>query len=270
MTRVVGDAEQLGDLALAVVHEVDRRPRRAEATLAQGEHEAPHGRQQRAPCARAHHHRGVVEAAPQARDQHHRGAVEVVRQVAGGVPDLRLALTAAVTGRRTRRRASTGTRRSWRRRRRRPPCCLSASSTTTQCQPWRFDPVGACKAISRHSSTVARSTGRSKSRRLRTERVVVSTSSAVRFSFIAPSVAGDDRAMSDRVTISVDASGVADVRLNRPDKRNALDGAMFAGLRDAGERLKSEPGVPRRRALGRGRVVLRRSRLRLVPVDGRR
>jgi enoyl-CoA hydratase/carnithine racemase len=49
--------------------------------------------------------------------------------------------------------------------------------------------------------------------------------------------------MSDRVTISIDASGVADVRLNRPDKRNALDGAMFAGLRDAGETLKSEPAV---------------------------
>ena len=49
--------------------------------------------------------------------------------------------------------------------------------------------------------------------------------------------------MSDRVTISIDASGVADVRLNRPDKRNALDGAMFAGLRDAGERLKTEAGV---------------------------
>jgi enoyl-CoA hydratase/carnithine racemase len=49
--------------------------------------------------------------------------------------------------------------------------------------------------------------------------------------------------MSDRVTISIDANGVADVRLNRPDKRNALDGAMFAGLRDAGERLKSEAGV---------------------------
>ena len=49
--------------------------------------------------------------------------------------------------------------------------------------------------------------------------------------------------MSDRVTISIDANGVADVRLNRPDKRNALDGPMFAGLRDAGERLKSEGGV---------------------------
>lgn len=44
--------------------------------------------------------------------------------------------------------------------------------------------------------------------------------------------------MSDRVTISVDERGVADVRMNRPDKRNALDGAMFAALRDAGEELK--------------------------------
>ena len=48
--------------------------------------------------------------------------------------------------------------------------------------------------------------------------------------------------MSDRVTISMDA-GVADVRLNRPDKRNALDGAMFLALAEAGEQLKSEPGV---------------------------
>src|SRR5262245_12100292 len=50
-------------------------------------------------------------------------------------------------------------------------------------------------------------------------------------------------AMSDRVIVSIDEQGIADVRLNRPDKRNALDGAMFAGLRDAGERLKGESGV---------------------------
>jgi enoyl-CoA hydratase/carnithine racemase len=49
--------------------------------------------------------------------------------------------------------------------------------------------------------------------------------------------------MSDRVTISVDERGIADVRMNRPEKRNALDGAMFAGLRDAGEQLKARPGV---------------------------
>jgi enoyl-CoA hydratase/carnithine racemase len=48
--------------------------------------------------------------------------------------------------------------------------------------------------------------------------------------------------MSDRVTVSLDA-GVADVRLNRPDKRNALDGAMFAALAEMGERLRTEPGL---------------------------
>ena len=46
----------------------------------------------------------------------------------------------------------------------------------------------------------------------------------------------------ERVTVQI-ADGVADVRLARPDKRNALDVAMFAGLVAAGERLKSEPGV---------------------------
>src|SRR4051794_30169132 len=48
--------------------------------------------------------------------------------------------------------------------------------------------------------------------------------------------------MSDRVTIAIEG-GVADVRLNRPDKMNAVDGAMFRALVEAGERLKSEPGV---------------------------
>ena len=45
-----------------------------------------------------------------------------------------------------------------------------------------------------------------------------------------------------RVTVEI-TDGVADVRLARPDKRNALDVAMFAGLISAGERLKSEPGL---------------------------
>jgi enoyl-CoA hydratase/carnithine racemase len=48
--------------------------------------------------------------------------------------------------------------------------------------------------------------------------------------------------MSDRVSITIEA-GVADVRLNRPDKRNALDGAMFLALAEAGEGLKTEPGL---------------------------
>ncbi len=38
-------------------------------------------------------------------------------------------------------------------------------------------------------------------------------------------------------------NGVADVKLNRPDKMNALDGAMFKGLIEAGETLKADPSV---------------------------
>ena len=45
-----------------------------------------------------------------------------------------------------------------------------------------------------------------------------------------------------RVSVTI-TDGVADVRLRRPDKRNALDPAMFAGLIAAGERLKGEAGV---------------------------
>jgi enoyl-CoA hydratase/carnithine racemase len=48
--------------------------------------------------------------------------------------------------------------------------------------------------------------------------------------------------MSDRVTVTIDA-GIADVRLTRAEKRNALDGDMFLAIADAGERLKHEVGV---------------------------
>jgi enoyl-CoA hydratase/carnithine racemase len=48
--------------------------------------------------------------------------------------------------------------------------------------------------------------------------------------------------MSDRVSISID-NGIADVRLNRPDKLNALDQAMFRGIVEAGEGLKGRPEV---------------------------
>lgn len=48
--------------------------------------------------------------------------------------------------------------------------------------------------------------------------------------------------MSDRVSITVD-NGIADVRLNRPDKLNALDQAMFQGIVDAGEGLKGDRAV---------------------------
>jgi len=44
---------------------------------------------------------------------------------------------------------------------------------------------------------------------------------------------------NDRVVIDI-RDGVADVRMNRPDKRNALDGAMFTALAEAGESLKTD------------------------------
>ncbi|MBK9754645.1 MAG: crotonase/enoyl-CoA hydratase family protein [Nannocystis sp.] len=45
-----------------------------------------------------------------------------------------------------------------------------------------------------------------------------------------------------RVTVSIEA-GVADVRLNRPDKRNGLDPAMFAALIAAGDQLAADNSV---------------------------
>jgi enoyl-CoA hydratase/carnithine racemase len=46
----------------------------------------------------------------------------------------------------------------------------------------------------------------------------------------------------NRVSITI-TDGIADVRLVRADKRNALDNDMFAGLAEAGEWLKTAPGV---------------------------
>jgi enoyl-CoA hydratase/carnithine racemase len=48
--------------------------------------------------------------------------------------------------------------------------------------------------------------------------------------------------MNDRVQVTIDA-GVADVRLVRTDKMNALDDAMFEALVAAGDRLKREAGL---------------------------
>ncbi|HET8929599.1 MAG TPA: crotonase/enoyl-CoA hydratase family protein [Acidimicrobiales bacterium] len=48
--------------------------------------------------------------------------------------------------------------------------------------------------------------------------------------------------MAPRVTIAVD-EGIADVRLNRPDKLNALDTPMLDGILRAGERLAADPSV---------------------------
>ena len=59
--------------------------------------------------------------------------------------------------------------------------------------------------------------------------------------------------MNDRVTMTMEG-GVADVRLTRADKMNALDDAMFEALIVAGERLKSEPGLRAVVLSGEGRA----------------
>jgi enoyl-CoA hydratase/carnithine racemase len=49
-------------------------------------------------------------------------------------------------------------------------------------------------------------------------------------------------AMSDRISLTIN-NGIADVRLNRPDKVNALDPAMFQAIAETGEQLKGDPSV---------------------------
>lgn len=50
------------------------------------------------------------------------------------------------------------------------------------------------------------------------------------------------RVINDRISIDVEG-GVADVRLVRADKMNAVDGPMFEALAEAGETLRQEKGV---------------------------
>jgi enoyl-CoA hydratase/carnithine racemase len=59
--------------------------------------------------------------------------------------------------------------------------------------------------------------------------------------------------MSDRVIVSV-REGVADVRLNRPDKLNALDLSMFQALVEAGRRLAHDRSVRAAVLSGEGRA----------------
>ena len=59
--------------------------------------------------------------------------------------------------------------------------------------------------------------------------------------------------MNDRISISIDA-GVADVRLVRADKMNALDPAMFKALADAATRLKGDKSVRAVVLSGEGRA----------------
>jgi enoyl-CoA hydratase/carnithine racemase len=48
--------------------------------------------------------------------------------------------------------------------------------------------------------------------------------------------------MSERIRVTID-SGIAHVLLNRPEKKNALDGDMFEGLRQAARELADDPSV---------------------------
>lgn len=59
--------------------------------------------------------------------------------------------------------------------------------------------------------------------------------------------------MDERVKVEV-TEGVADVRLVRADKMNALDDAMFSALIETGERLKTEPGLRAVVLSGEGRA----------------
>lgn len=59
--------------------------------------------------------------------------------------------------------------------------------------------------------------------------------------------------MTDRVRVHVE-DHVADVRLARPDKMNALDAAMFRALIETGRKLATEPGVRAVVLSGEGRA----------------
>jgi len=59
--------------------------------------------------------------------------------------------------------------------------------------------------------------------------------------------------MDNRITVDL-KDGVADVRLVRADKMNALDDAMFSALIETGERLKTETGVRAIVLSGEGRA----------------
>jgi len=60
--------------------------------------------------------------------------------------------------------------------------------------------------------------------------------------------------MSQRVTVNLDPHGVADVRMNRPDKLNALDLEMFEGLAETGDRLAKEASLRAVVLSGEGRA----------------
>ncbi len=59
--------------------------------------------------------------------------------------------------------------------------------------------------------------------------------------------------MNDRITVSM-TGGIADVRLVRADKMNALDAAMFAALVETSAKLANEPGLRAVVLSGEGRA----------------
>jgi enoyl-CoA hydratase/carnithine racemase len=59
--------------------------------------------------------------------------------------------------------------------------------------------------------------------------------------------------MSDRVIVTLE-NGVADVRLNRADKMNAIDAAMFEALTETGRSLAQDPSVRAVVLSGEGRA----------------
>ena len=68
--------------------------------------------------------------------------------------------------------------------------------------------------------------------------------------------------MQDRVTLTLDDDGVAHVALNRPDKMNALDAAMFESVLAALDRLAGMRGL---RAVVLSGGSMRRGRRRRRP-----
>ena len=59
--------------------------------------------------------------------------------------------------------------------------------------------------------------------------------------------------MSERISVDIQ-DGVADVRLTRSDKMNALDDQMFKALIETGQRMKTEKGIRAVVLSGEGRA----------------
>ena len=75
--------------------------------------------------------------------------------------------------------------------------------------------------------------------------------------------------MNDRVTIEIQ-DGVADVRLNRPDKMNALDNAMFEALpQETLQRGVATDCLPKGR-IGRGRNGAGANRIFMLVINHQR